>query len=111
MGWPSHRDEQWRYANLRAFERLRGYRRRRPRPRNPRRRSPRCAPTLSCAMVPGFERLIYLDGVLIEGESRFQEATTTDSLQAAVVPEQRLGLLCDMFASDAARLRVQASSH
>ncbi|HVN47050.1 MAG TPA: hypothetical protein VMT66_17615, partial [Steroidobacteraceae bacterium] len=22
LGWPSHRDEQWRYANLRAFDRI-----------------------------------------------------------------------------------------
>ena len=59
LGWPSTRDEQWRYANLRAFERLDAFR-----PRN-------VAATLDPAdlppPVPGFDRLIFVDGRLAAG--------------------------------------------
>jgi Fe-S cluster assembly protein SufD len=112
IGWPSARDEYWRYANLRAFERLSDYR-------------PAPAPTTDAStalaelqrqgalppQLPGFERLIYVDGVQVAGA---RSAAPADSLGAAWSrdwpAELRLGLLCDMFASDAARLCVRGAA-
>src|ERR1700689_3556682 len=57
LGWPTVRDEQWRYANLRAFEHLGAF-------------LPAAGASMDTelpAAVPGFERLIYLDGIQIAG--------------------------------------------
>src|SRR5882724_8989125 len=62
LGWPSGRDEQWRYANLREFERIGRF-------------SPAPASTASEATLalppalPGFERLLFVDGVRAHGGS------------------------------------------
>ena len=56
--------------------------------------------------LPGFERLVYVDGV--RSGLRQPRARRRARLQCRCrrprdwLPEQRLGLLCDMFASDAA---------
>jgi Fe-S cluster assembly protein SufD len=102
LGWPSVRDEQWRYANLRAFERLSAF-------------LPAPGSTLDTELppaVPGFERLIYLDGLRITGRLQLPGECAADNTAAAHVwpAEQRLGLLCDMFASDAARLRLRGEA-
>src|ERR1035441_10331337 len=75
LGWPSARDEQWRYPNLRAFE-----------------------------------RLIYVDGIHIDGTHRLQGDAGERTAGWDWPAEQRLGLLCDMFASDSARLRVRGEA-
>ena len=87
LGWPSARDEHWRYANLRAFERVAQFR--------PPTAVSSESPTLP-APLPGFERLLFVDG-----RRSLIGSSSVASAAAAVWPaEQRLGLLCDMFASD-----------
>ena len=102
LGWPSVRDEQWRYANLRAFERLSGF-------------QPAAAGALDTelpAAIAGFERLIFVDGVQVTGRHRLQDDTAVEHSGATHVwpADQRLGLLCDMFARDAARLSVRGEA-
>jgi Fe-S cluster assembly protein SufD len=96
LGWPSSRDEQWRYTNLRAFERLGSFR-----PAG----AAAAPPALSVpASVPGFERLVYVDGRHSAGtRSALAAPRPSSTLWPA---EQRLGLLVDMFASDVARLHI-----
>jgi len=111
IGWPSARDEYWRYANLRAFDHS-AYR---PAATS----SAQCAATLSLlqsqgALPPplaGFERLIFVDGVFVTGaRSVAQSDTAADGWDWDWPAELRLGLLCDMFASDAARLSVHGTA-
>ena len=111
LGWPSARDEQWRYANLRAFERLGGYR-----PASGTAEDAAAAlkalrqDTALPAPVPGFERLIYVDGIHVDGTQRLQGDAGERTAGWDWPAEQRLGLLCDMFASDSARLRVRGEA-
>jgi Fe-S cluster assembly protein SufD len=102
LGWPTTSDEQWRYTNLRAFERVAAF-------------APAAlaqAPGDASAVelpppLPGFERLVYIDGV----RAGVRDATTAAALPVAPWPaEQRLGLLCDMFATDVAAFRIRGSS-
>jgi Fe-S cluster assembly protein SufD len=112
IGWPSTRDEYWRYANLRAFEHLEVYR-------------PAAGPrteaqvTLAALQrsgalpppIPGFDRLVFLDGVQVRGAEALPAAAETAATAEWFWPaELRLGLLCDMFASDAARLQVRGEA-
>jgi Fe-S cluster assembly protein SufD len=100
LGWPSARDELWRYTNLRALDRIGAF-------------APDMAagpaaplPDLPPAL-PGFERLIYVDGRLLSGSHISQAADSGPGAEVPEwLPEQRLGWLCDMFATDAARLTV-----
>jgi Fe-S cluster assembly protein SufD len=112
FGWPSARDEQWRYANLRAFERLRGYE-----PVSGASGAALQAASAFAALrasnalpapLPGFERLIYLDGVAVDGTHAIQGDTA--GCDWGWPAEQRLGLLCDMFAGETARLNVRAQA-
>jgi Fe-S cluster assembly protein SufD len=104
LGWPRNSDEQWRYTNLRAFERLPAFA-----PAVLARTGGDAAGLELPPALPGFERLLYINGVRAVPAAR---APT----QAAVVPgalwpaEQRLGLLCDMFATDVAALQIRGSS-
>jgi Fe-S cluster assembly protein SufD len=97
LGWPSARDEQWRYANLRAFERVSQF------------RSPLAAPSQAPTLpdpLPDFERLVFVDG--------HRDLAASGGVQSQAhelwPPEQRLGLLGDMFASDVAALRIRGSA-
>jgi Fe-S cluster assembly protein SufD len=100
LGWPSARDEQWRYANLRAFERIEQF------------RSPPAHEEHIPALpdpLPGFERLLFIDG------RRSVAATGAGASYIPHIPiglggEQRMGLLCDMFASDVAALRIRGNA-
>jgi Fe-S cluster assembly protein SufD len=97
MGWPSARDEQWRYANLRAFDRVSHFR---PTPSAAAADAQTLPPPL-----PGFERLVFVDGRRVDALS-----THIAWPGPAWAAEQRLGLLCDMFASDTAALQVKGSA-
>ncbi|HWW21676.1 MAG TPA: SufD family Fe-S cluster assembly protein [Steroidobacteraceae bacterium] len=97
LGWPSARDEQWRYANLRAFERVAQF------------RSPAASSSEGLNLpdpLPGLERLVFVDG--------HRCLVGANAVATAVAPvwpaEQRLGLLCDMFASDIAALRIHGNA-
>jgi Fe-S cluster assembly protein SufD len=104
LGWPTTGDEQWRYTNLRAYERVPAF-------------APAAlahAPGDTGAIelpppLPGFERLVYIDGVRAVAGAR--AATTAAAAAGAVwAAEQRLGLLCDMFATDVAAFRISGHS-
>jgi Fe-S cluster assembly protein SufD len=101
LGWPKMTDEQWRYTNLRAFEGVPAFR-----PAVLARTPGDASAALELPpALPGFERLVYVDGV-----RHVTAATATTTATAMAGPdwpaEQRLGLLCDIFASDVAALRV-----
>lgn len=103
LGWPSARDEQWRYTNLRALERIGSF-------------SPGTAaeaaslPAIELPALPpelpGFERLIYVDGRQLAGRHAAASAERRPAGTVEWPPEQRLGWLCDMFATDSAALRI-----
>lgn len=98
LGWPSARDEQWRYANLRAFERIGQF------------RPPLSSPSASLKLpdpLPGFERLVFVDGRRQLGGNDSAPGASSPVLWPA---QQRLGLLCDMFASDVAAFRIRGSA-
>lgn len=103
IGWPETRDEQWRYTNLRAFESLPGFR---PAVLAHTSGSEASAAGLELPPpLPGFERLVYIDGV------RAGAAATAAAIAGPDWPaEQRLGLLTDMFASDVAALRIRGTA-
>lgn len=104
LGWPSGRDEQWRYANLRQFERVGQF-------------GPRPAAALTGAdataanaraiaqlprVLPGFERWVFIDGIRAQGPAGATPAIGTGLWG----PEQRLGLLSEMFGRDTADINV-----
>jgi Fe-S cluster assembly protein SufD len=102
LGWPSARDEQWRYANLRAFEQVAQF------------RSPAFLPaeipsgSLNLPPpLPGFERLVFVDGRRNIVRTKPLATAATAALWPA---QQRLGLLGDMFASDVAAFRIHGSA-
>jgi len=116
LGWPSRRDEQWRYAHLGAFDRVQSF-------------TP-SAPARSVALphalppaLPGFERLVFVDGVAVApalsshrlhaaGGARAAGSVPLQPrwLEPAWLPEQRLALLNDMFAQDVAALRIDGQA-
>jgi Fe-S cluster assembly protein SufD len=101
LGWPQGRDEQWRYANLRALERLGSF-------APPRRAKARLEDNIVLPPpVSGFQRLLIVDGVRSGAALDLPAAPVASSGWA---PEQRLGLLGDMFAQDAVLLRVAGQS-
>jgi len=109
LGWPRSSDEQWRYTNLRAFERVPAFR---PAALE---RAAAAAPAFELPpALPGFERLVFVDGVR-QGAAQAAQAAladtaaTGDAAAGADWPaEQRFGLLCELFASDSATLRIRA---
>ncbi len=106
LGWPSTRDEQWRYANLRAFEATGSY--------APVEaalvRLPWSAADLAELSLPpalaGFERLLVIDGVRQDGAAA-PAVTAPGPLAPLWPPGARLGLLCDLFATETVTLDVQ----
>jgi Fe-S cluster assembly protein SufD len=105
-GWPKASDEQWRYTNLRAFEAVPAFG---PAVPVPELLLPELAPELPPAL-PGFQRLLYVDGVRQLGAAASAAATATTTAGPDWPAEQRFGLLCDMFASDVAALRIRGSA-
>jgi Fe-S cluster assembly protein SufD len=103
LGWPKASDEQWRYTNLRAFEQVPAFA-----PAVLAHAAAEAAGTSAPELpppLPGFERLLFVDG------ERAGAAATAAAMSGPEWPaEQRLGLLCDMFASDVAALRIRGTS-
>ena len=108
LGWPRSTDEQWRYSNLRAFERVPAF--------HPAALAhPAGAAAAASAFelppaLPGFERLVYVDGVRYDADQGARAATRAGGAVASHPDwpgEQRLGLLCDMFASDVAAFSIR----
>ncbi|MGH8206702.1 MAG: SufD family Fe-S cluster assembly protein, partial [Steroidobacteraceae bacterium] len=114
LGWPTARDEQWRYANLRALERIATFApselRRAGLPAVP---TPRELGLELPAALPGFRRLIFVDGVRYAGADAHTPVPTPlvdgSRAEADWAPEQRLGLLGDMFAQDGAVLQIEGT--
>ncbi|HEX4023389.1 MAG TPA: SufD family Fe-S cluster assembly protein [Steroidobacteraceae bacterium] len=110
LGWPSVRDEQWRYANLRALERIATFL---PPARTDNGAAGGQAAALPAlpAPLPGFQRLIFVDGVRTAAAPP-AAATAGAGVVGALAgepgwaPEQRLGLLGEMFAQDGAVLQI-----
>lgn len=109
-GLPTSRDENWKYANLRALERLRFV--------------PAAAgsPADAAALpepVPGFTRYVFVDGRFAAALSALPAPPFTSLAGApeAAGPDpaergadQRFALLNEAFAPDGARLRVAAGA-
>ena len=110
QGLPATREENWRYANLRMLERARF--------------APCAATTILPdlpAPLPGFSRYVFIDGVRYAPSADAPHAgTSVHSLRSGgggatadlppipALPESRLALLNEAFATDAAAIRVQA---
>ena len=106
-GLPTSRDENWRYTNLRPLERARfapvaGA-------------SPRPSASDLPAALQGFARYTFLDGAFAPELSSPQQAgLTLRSVPQRIaalsrLPEARLGLLNDAFATDAAAIHVSSA--
>jgi len=116
LGWPSRRDEQWRYAHLRSFDRVHSFA-----PATPSKSA--SLPHALPAPLPGFERMVFVDGVAAApalsspsvhatGGARATGSVPLEPrwLEPAWLPEQRLALLNDMFAQDVAALRIDGQA-
>jgi Fe-S cluster assembly protein SufD len=108
-GWPSNRDEQWRYANLRALERVASF--------QPVARVATAATAVSSAAalqdlpppLPGFTRLVFVDGIRHEPlalPAGVRSVAPPGAQAAQWSAAQRLGWLGEMFATDTAALAV-----
>jgi len=121
-GWPKARDEQWRYTNLRAFEAVPAFA---PAvlaqaPGDVAAALGRATPAPELALelppaLPGFQRLLYVDGVRQSSATPNTAAPIAASAATGTAgpdwpAEQRFGLLCDMFASDVAALRINGTA-
>ena len=108
---PTRRDENWRYANLRALESVRRF----LPDATPQSVSGR--PTLP-PTLPGFERLVYVDGRLDPERSasalvkltRLAADNATDAATAfETAGDGRFGLIARMFAPEPLALRVNGT--
>ena len=83
LGWPSARDEQWRYANLRAYERVAAFRPKALDTGSELATADQPAAALLIAelppVLPGFERLLYVDGVRYAAAAGAPAATSSRS--------------------------------
>jgi Fe-S cluster assembly protein SufD len=105
VGWPSWREENWRYANLRAWEQLPSFQP--AAPAGPEALAQFALP----APIAGFERLVFLDGVAVPRASAYAGSHPAPiELPSSWPPEQRLGALTDLFALDSAVLRVREAA-
>jgi Fe-S cluster assembly protein SufD len=104
-GFPTTRDENWRYTNLRPLERAR--------------LAPVAAPSSAPNLPPGlagFARYAFVDGAFVPALSAPQEqAGLTVRRQPgalpplSTLPEARLALLNEAFATDTAAIHVSAA--
>ncbi len=112
IGLPTARDDRWKYANLRALEKM------------------RLAPATQArdsgidgglpARIEGFPRIVFVDGLYDAARSEAPAGMTFESLRAAGGPrvlapsadpgDARFALLNLAFATDGARLTVDGSA-
>lgn len=111
QGLPATRDENWKYANLRALERVRFA--------PPSARPDAAAPSAPCpesalpAPIAGYARHTYVDGVFAPQLSSAARPDSADGAPAsgrAYSGDARFALLNDAFASDTARVRASAGA-
>lgn len=109
QGLPATRDENWKYANLRALERVRFA----PQSAQP---APATAATTPCAAalpapIEGYVRFTFIDGVFARELSSDARSEATQGFSAHARAERsdaRFALLNDAFADDAAVIRIGA---
>ncbi len=112
QGLPATREENWRYTNLRVLEHARFA---------PVETHGRAMPPLPEA-PPGFVRYVFVDGVLASAAAASDPSVTVRSLRTCKpsdgdtwhlnpdVPETRLALLNEAFATDALSIVVRANA-
>jgi Fe-S cluster assembly protein SufD len=106
QGLPQARDENWKYANLRALERVRFT------PAGTVAASQAQARALSAADLPaplaGYVRYTFVDGTFAPELSSARQSTAPGAAAPARLPagDARFALLNDAFANDAAVIRV-----
>jgi Fe-S cluster assembly protein SufD len=108
-GLPAARDENWKYANLRALERVRFA------PQSSEPASAAAATPLSAAALParieGYVRQTFVDGVFsreLSSAARNDAEEGAPSLERVQEDDARFALLNDAFANDAAVVRIAA---
>ena len=109
QGLPATRDENWKYANLRALERVRFA----PPSAKPGGAAPATPWPESALPAPiaGYARHTYVDGVFAPELSSAARLDSADGTPAHGRPhsgDARFALLNDAFASDTARVRASA---
>jgi Fe-S cluster assembly protein SufD len=107
QGLPATRDENWKYANLRALERVRFA------PAGLLVEDKKSAPAITLADLPGridgYVRYTFVDGAFVQGLSsavRDTHAQAAAAHERRVAPDGRFALLNDAFANDAALISV-----
>ena len=107
-GLPGARDENWKYANLRALERVRFA------PAGALKPDAAAAPAPPASALPahlaGYTRYAFVDGVFAASLSSERRELAAGTDKAARLPgsDARFALLNDAFAEDAAVLRIAA---
>jgi Fe-S cluster assembly protein SufD len=111
QGLPATRDENWRYANLRALERVRFA--------PPSTQQPAAAPVSPVtqaelpAAIAGYVRQTYVDGVYapeLSSGARDIAAPSAPLQERESVSDARFALLNDAFADDSARVASSAGA-
>jgi Fe-S cluster assembly protein SufD len=106
-GLPQARDENWKYANLRALERVRFT----PAGTLPADGAARAVTATDLpAPLAGYLRYTFVDGVYARELSSAREATLpgTSAPERLPASDARFALLNDAFANDAAQIRIGA---
>jgi Fe-S cluster assembly protein SufD len=104
LGLPAARDEQWRYANLRALDQVHGF-------------TPAAAAAPAAALpepLPGFTRLVSINGEPpVDLESRLPEGVSlrppAGEWYTALGADERLALLQQLFGAEATVLHVEGT--
>src|SRR5476651_637241 len=106
QGLPASRDENWKYANLRALERVRFA------PASALAQAQSSEPALVAAELPaaidGYARYTFVDGAFAQGLSSVsrEDVHAIESQERRAAPDGRFALLNDAFANDAAVISV-----
>jgi len=109
QGLPGMRDENWKYANLRALERVRFA----PQSAQPGAAAPVAALSATAlpARIDGYLRQTFVDGVFApELSAAVQHAAEEGAAARERAGDARFALLNDAFASDAALLHIPAGA-
>lgn len=111
QGLPATRDENWKYANLRALERVRFA----PQSAQPVEAAPETPVSAAALPAPieGYARQTFIDGVFapqLSSAAHHEAAESTPQGERGRSNDARFALLNDAFANDAARLRIAAGA-